>query len=233
MTAQPRLASRAVTWAVAQGSLCLPCPAQQPLHTAPSSLPSVEGFTCPGKVPGLCPRKETATLQPGPLCPPRPLGLVLDVGRWARGVDLGYPEGRVAGDLCGHALSQAYASLRPTWRGWLLIVPHQIGMLSGVRWLSASALSPVRSPDLTLPPSTLPVGLALLRCLCQMPISGCVCVCVVGAGTLQRGLSDRPGGPSLLRVHQGPHGQCAMGSVYEDQHWLPGAAAPTYHNLGA
>ena len=207
MTAQPRLASRAVTWAVAQSPPCLPCPAQQPLHTAPSSLPSVEGFTCPGKAPGLCPRKETATLQPGLLCPPRPLGLVLGVERWVRGVDLGYPEGRVAGDLFGRALSQACASLRLTWRSWLLIVPHRIGMLSGVRWLSARALS----PDLTLPPSTLPVGLALLKCLCQMPILGsvcvCVCVCVCG-GCLQQGLSDRPGGPSLLRVHQGPHGQC-------------------------
>lgn len=68
-----------------------------------------------------------------------------------------------------------------------------------------------------------------------MPISGNVCVCVymVGAGTLQQGLSEDPGSSSLLCVHQEPGGQCAMGSVYEDQHWLPGAAAPTYHNLGA
>ena len=47
-------------------------------------------------------------------------------------------------------------------------------MLSGVRWLSARA----PCADLSPPPSTLPVGLALLGCLCQMPISGNVCVCV-------------------------------------------------------
>ena len=101
-------------------------------------------------------------------------------------------------------------------------------MLSGVRWLSARALS----PDLTLPPSTLPVGLALLRCLCQMPIFGsvcvclCVCVCVVGACSEAYLITQVALACCVsIRDH--------MGSVYEDQHWLPGAAAPTYHNLGA
>ena len=65
----------------------------------------------------------------------------------------------------------------------------------------------------------------LWKCVCVC-VCLCVCVCVVGACSEAYLITQVALACCVsIRDH--------MGSVYEDQHWLPGAAAPTYHNLGA